>query len=190
MPFRKKSTWSLQNSAISLARCREQYPPLSGRSLAAQSQLYAADGKSAAGPTLLSLRLCLHLRRSSLAQANDRKHIAGINDKYDHYIQAETGKAATPNKLRQPVSFLHKETAQNFTIQRCLYGTPPGTRTPGQLIKRNREAFFIQTGTFRKSVVFVKSSSFYPFLSVASFAWLAPLCIQVPALQCAENVQG
>ena len=52
----------------------------------------------------------------------------------------------------------------------CACGAPPGTRTLGPLIKRNREAFFVQTGILRKSVIFIKLSSFYPFLSVAFFA--------------------
>ena len=75
-----------RTAPLPLARCREQHPPVSGRSLASQSQLYAAAGKSAAAPVPLSLWLYLPLRRSSPAQANDRKYIAGINDTHGHYI--------------------------------------------------------------------------------------------------------
>ena len=73
----------------------------------------------------------------------------------------------------------------------CVCGAPPGTRTLGPLIKRNRNAFFVQPGIQRKSVIFIfiQSSLFYLFLSIASFAPCARLCIQFPALRCAENVQ-
>ena len=71
----------------------------------------------------------------------------------------------------------------------CACGAPPGTRTLGPLIKRNRKAFFVQPGIQRKSVVFIQSPLFYLFLSIAFFAPCARLCIQFPALRCAENVQ-
>ncbi len=82
-----------------------------------------------------------------------------------------------------------KGKAPNHTIQRFLSGAPPGTRTLGPLIKRNRNAFFVQPGIQRKSVVFIQSPLFYLFLSIAFFAPCARLCIQFPALRCAENVQ-
>src|SRR5699024_9560985 len=71
----------------------------------------------------------------------------------------------------------------------CTCGAPPGTRTLGPLIKRNQKAFFVQPGIQRKSVVFIQSPLFCLFLSIAFFAHCARLCIQFPALRCAENVQ-
>ena len=71
----------------------------------------------------------------------------------------------------------------------CACGAPPGTRTLGPLIKRNQKAFFVQPGIQRKSGIFIKSPLFYLFLFIAFFAPCARLCIQYPAVRCAENVQ-
>lgn len=57
------------------------------------------------------------------------------------------------------------------------------------LFKRNRNAFFVQPGIQRKSVIFIQSPLFYIFIHIAFFASCARLCIQFPALRCAENVQ-
>ena len=74
-------------------------------------------------------------------------------------------------------------------IQRVLCGAPPGTRTLGPLIKRNQKAFFVQPGIQRKSGIFIQSPLFYLFIFIAFFAPCARLCIQYPAVRCAENVQ-
>ena len=71
----------------------------------------------------------------------------------------------------------------------CACGAPPGTRTLGPLIKRNQKAFFVQPGIQRKSGIFIKSPLFYLFLFIAFSAPCARLCIQYPAIRCAENAQ-
>src|SRR5699024_12871434 len=70
----------------------------------------------------------------------------------------------------------------------CVCGAPPGTRTLCPLIKRNRNAFFVQPGIQRKSVIFIQSSLFYLFLSIASFALCERLCFLFPALRCTDSM--
>ena len=102
------------------------------------------------------------------------------------YGPAALSNHAAKDRLR---TFAQKENTPNPTIQRVSCGAPPGTRTLGPLIKRNREAFFVQTGILRKSVISIQSPLFYIFIHIAFFASCARLCIQFPALRCAENVQ-
>ena len=102
------------------------------------------------------------------------------------YGPAALSNHAAKDRLRTSAQ---KENTPNPTIQRVSCGAPPGTRTLGPLIKRNREAFFVQTGILRKSVISIQSPLFYIFIHIAFFASCARLCIQFPALRCAENVQ-